>query len=169
MILASLAWGCESDTDRRNGHSLGTNTNAKRRLYTVVARRLALMPAVARWKWERRLPIEDHARELEVIHGFVQQAHQRGLDQQEAQTIIVAQLEAAKMVQQECFDRWNRSPPPRDSQLLDLGGDLRPHIDRLNRELLDVVSSKSTLELTDIATLPPATQRALAPWGKRTP
>jgi len=103
----------------------------------VLERRLALMPAVARWKWERGLPIEDRAREAIVITDFVNRAEARGLDRTFAERLITEQIDAAKVVQRECFQRWRQQPPPADSVVLDLSRDVRPQIDRLTEELID--------------------------------
>lgn len=114
------------------------------RLDTVVARRLAIMPAVARWKWEHKLPIEDRDREAKLIADFVHRAEARGHDPAAARQLIEDQIDAAKAIQRDCFRRWNENPPQPDSLVLDLATQLRPRIDELTNQLLDAVVTSPT-------------------------
>jgi len=135
-ILTSLCAGCDS-RDGATHSAQREPASAARDMTVVLERRLALMPAVARWKWERGLPIEDRAREAIVITDFVNRAEARGLDRTFAERLITEQIDAAKVVQRECFQRWRQQPPPADSVVLDLSRDVRPQIDRLTEELID--------------------------------
>jgi chorismate mutase-like protein len=138
-ILATLAAGCDFAKPGVGTEKRGFDERPSR-LQTVIARRLALMPAVARWKWEHGVPIEDRAREAEVIAAFVRKAEARGIKEERAKALIVEQIEAAKDIQRVCIVRWQETPPPVDSPVLDLNTHLRPRIDRLTDELLDALS-----------------------------
>lgn len=122
------------------------------------------MPAVARWKWEHGASIEDSSREAAVIAEFVRRAEARHIDWPFAERIVTAQLNAAKIIQQDCFDRWRRNPPPQNAPVLDLSTDLRPRIDRLTDELLAVAEKVEPGTLTVDGDFTPAMREALSPW-----
>ena len=68
-------------------------------LLDLVARRLAFMPAVAAWKSERGLPIEDLAREAVVLDAAEVSARDFGLDPAPVREWIALQVDLAKAVQ----------------------------------------------------------------------
>ena len=68
-------------------------------LLDLVARRLAFMPAVAAWKSERGLPIEDLAREAVVLDAAEVSARDFGLDPAPVRDWIALQIDLAKAVQ----------------------------------------------------------------------
>ena len=101
--------------------------------------RLSLMPAVARYKWAHGLPIEDAARERSLADRFVTESQSRGLDADWSRRVIVAQITAARRVQQDCFESWRSSPPDESDPILDLQTDLRPRIERVTAELIEIL------------------------------
>jgi chorismate mutase-like protein len=137
---------------------------SSRRFITIITRRLALMPAVARWKWEHGMPIEDPVREVELIAAFRQKAESRGIDPEFAEQVIVAQIDAAKLIQRECFRRWETSPPEHGSIVLDLANELRPRLDRLTDDLLDVLAERPVIGTEPMEGLSAPLRRALSPW-----
>ena len=60
------------------------------RLLACIRNRLSLMPAVARYKWEHELPIEDIERERSLINRFVDDARTHGLNTNWPRRVIVA-------------------------------------------------------------------------------
>jgi len=94
----------------------------------LVARRLALMPAVARAKRAAGRPIEDLAREGAVLERAQADARRVGVDPQAYAALAKTQIRAAKAVQQATAD--GSSPE------LAIDRDLRPAIDRLDADLL---------------------------------
>ncbi len=101
--------------------------------------RLSLMPAVARYKWEHDRPIEDPERERSLIDRFVGDAQTRGLDANWSRRVIVAQIAAARRVQQDCFERWQFSGPDDGDPVLDLQTALRPRIEQVTTELIEIL------------------------------
>ncbi len=101
--------------------------------------RLGLMPAVARYKWEHDRPIEDPERERSLIERFVNDAQTRGIDADWSRCVIVAQIAAARRVQQDCFERWRASAPEPGDPVLDLQTELRPRIERVTTELMEIL------------------------------
>ena len=68
-------------------------------LLDLAARRLAFMPAVAAWKAERKLTIEDPEREQQVLKAAAAQAVKRGLNAAAVRTWFAHQIDLAKAVQ----------------------------------------------------------------------
>ena len=68
-------------------------------LLDLVARRLAFMPAIAAWKSERGLPIEDLEREAVVLDAAEASARAFGLDPAPVREWIALQIDVAKAVQ----------------------------------------------------------------------
>ncbi len=99
--------------------------------------RLALMRAVAAFKWSNRLPVEDAAREAVVLAEAEGAALRHGLDVDGVRALFAAQIEAAKEIQSYWFDRWSQGPGPESSP--DLVSELRPRLlaigDRMLAEL----------------------------------
>ncbi len=106
-------------------------------LLRLVRRRLELMDDVAWAKWAGSLPIDDPERERALLAWARQAATERGTDADAVEQFFVAQMVAAKQVQQAWFDQWSRQPPADSGRPPDLARDLRPRIDELNRRLLD--------------------------------
>ena len=109
------------------------------RLLRLMRQRLALMHDVARWKWNTDKPITDAQRERELLHSVVERGRGKGLDADLVRSFFAAQMEAARLVQQADFDRWqaNKQKPFADTTSLAV---LRQRIDHLNRELTDALA-----------------------------
>jgi chorismate mutase-like protein len=109
------------------------------RLLRLMQQRLTLMHEVARWKWNAGQPVTDPQRERELLHSVVERGRGKGLDPELVRPFFAAQLEAARLVQQADFDRWqaNKQEPFADSTSLAV---LRQRIDHLNRELIDALA-----------------------------
>jgi chorismate mutase-like protein len=109
------------------------------RLLRLMEQRLTLMHAVARWKWNAGQPITDSQRERELLHSVVERGRGKGLDPDRVRPFFAAQMEAARLVQQADFERWqaNKQEPCADTTSLAV---LRQRIDGLNRELIDALA-----------------------------
>jgi chorismate mutase-like protein len=137
LLLAPLtAGGCRPvDVPDRPGRDLV----AIDRLLRLMAQRLALMHDVAQWKWNAGRPIKDLQREREVLQSAVEHGRGKGLDPDLVRPFFMAQLEAARIVQQAEIDRWKASKqrPFADTTSLAV---LRQRINQLNRELIDALT-----------------------------
>jgi cyclohexadienyl dehydratase len=123
-------------------------------LYTLLRERLALMPAVAAYKWHAGHPVEDLPRERQVVAEAVREGLRVGLTAESSARLFDAQIDAAKAVQRHWFAVWRAgetAPPAPDlavvlrPQLLDLGARViaaaavaTPHHDR--ERLADAIS-----------------------------
>jgi chorismate mutase len=136
LLLALAATGCRSADEpaapRRDVTTLD-------RLLHLMEKRLALMHEVARWKWNAGQPIADLKREREVLRSAVERGRVKELDPDLVRSFFAAQLEAARLVQQSDFERWNaiKQEPFADTTTLAV---LRQRIDEVNRELIDALA-----------------------------
>lgn len=105
-------------------------------LCRLMGERLALMPDVARHKWNSRTPIEDPARERQIIDGLKRDAESFGVPAMWAERFFRAQIEAAKVIQREHFARWEKAGQGRFEAVTDLASVIRPRLDGLTARLL---------------------------------
>ncbi len=140
------------------------------RLARLVDERLALMPDVARYKWNRKQAIEDLPREQALLDSIKSQAPQYGLDPSRAVAFFAAQIEASKVLQRELFFAWQANGAGEFTTTRDLATDIRPRLDALNPRLLAGLAAFEgkvprrafgTLQAT--ATSAAAVEAALAP------
>jgi chorismate mutase len=139
-------------------------------LARLVDARLALMPDVARYKWNRRQAIEDLPREQALLDAVRAQAPQYGLAPERAVAFFAAQIEASKLLQRELFFAWQATGQGEFATEKDLAADIRPHLDALNPRLLAALAAvegraprRAFGALTATATSAAAVQAALAP------
>jgi acetolactate decarboxylase len=109
------------------------------RLLRLLEKRLALMHEVARWKWNAGQPITDPQRERDLLESVVERGRGKGLDPDLVRSFFTGQMEAARLVQQADFERWqaNKQKPFTDTTSLAV---LRQRIDHLNGELVDALA-----------------------------
>jgi cyclohexadienyl dehydratase len=100
------------------------------RVVDLVARRLMVMPAVARAKRLAGLPIVDPGREAEVEARAVARAAEAGLAPEPYRGLVRAQIAAARAVQ--------RATPPDDAAPVPLAT-VRAAIDRVDEDLLSAL------------------------------
>jgi len=110
-------------------------------LRTVMSDRLALMPAVAAYKWNHHLPVQDMTRESSLLDKMISAAEKNGFDHDYAITMISAQIEAGKAVQNRLIDGWRFNQAGLQENERDLKGDLRPKITALTEKFLLAVKA----------------------------
>lgn len=112
-------------------------------LRAVIENRLMQMADVARYKWDHSIAVEDQEREAAILARTVTQAGELGIESDAANRLVIAQMTAAKMIQNRLIARWNtkaandRQLPP----LRDLSTEIRPVISKLTQELLTSVKA----------------------------
>ena len=84
---------------RREWFGRGQERDELDHLLDLTARRLAFMPAVAAWKAERAVPIEDPEREQRVLDAAEVSALEFGLDPAPVREWVALQIDLAKAVQ----------------------------------------------------------------------
>ncbi|QBF24753.1 chorismate mutase [Pseudomonas tructae] len=106
------------------------------RLLESVNQRLDIAEAVALNKWDSGQPVAAPEREQQVIANAQAQAVRFGVDGQRAARFFADQIEANKLLQYSALSRWHAVGSAPDTQRIDLGKQLRPQLDRLQRTLL---------------------------------
>ena len=124
-------------------------------LLDLLARRLALAPAIAAWKRARGLPIEDPAREERVVESAVAHARGAGLATEPVAALFQLQIQLGKRIQADAVVAEAPGPP------LDLPTRLRPELERLGRR---IVASAAVVAPTDAAALDAADWTPLRVW-----
>ncbi|MCE9534133.1 MAG: gamma subclass chorismate mutase AroQ, partial [Planctomycetes bacterium] len=105
------------------------------RLLRAMNARLAVMEEVAKFKWAGKKPIADPDREAALLHEMEELAKEQGLAPTDARWFFAAQIEAAKVVQENLIEQWRKENQSPSKNAVDLV-ELRKRIDTLNRELL---------------------------------
>lgn len=107
-------------------------------LFQLIQQRLSYMDEVARYKWHRKLNIEDIARETQVLDKSVAAATRFNLDDSTSRDFFAQQIEAAKEIQTGWFQQWHNlsSPAPAPAHGADLINTVRPKLIELGDQIL---------------------------------
>ncbi|MBL8268249.1 gamma subclass chorismate mutase AroQ [Steroidobacter sp.] len=120
------------------------------RVFDLMQRRLAVMPSVAAWKFAKKLPVTDAAREQQVLDATVSKAQGLGIDAASARELLALQIRMARDVQEHYIALWKsqgRSAPTISNgkseldgvPVRDLNKELRPELDQLGDQLLQAI------------------------------
>ncbi|MFI6505785.1 chorismate mutase [Nonomuraea typhae] len=101
--------------------------------------RVRLADKVAAAKWGTTQPIDDPAREKQVLDAVAAQSEGLGIDPAVATRVFRDQIEAGKLVQRALHARWRAHPGERPADRPDLAKEVRPHLDRITGELLRAI------------------------------
>lgn len=116
-----------------------------------IQQRLAIMPDVARFKWNHKRPITDPEREAQLLKSLVQQATEHGVSPQLSQRFLTAQMAAARHVQQRLIADWQAAQAEPFADVPDLDRQLRPQISALSAAMLSPLIKIESV-LADAAT-----------------
>ena len=94
------------------------------------------MPAVALWKWQEKLPIEDLAREQFVLDRVAELAEMKGVCIDAARLFFQSQMDSAKAIQIKLHETWKTNPPVITSDQTNMTK-VREKIDAMTPEILD--------------------------------
>ena len=115
--------------------------------------RMALMPAVAAFKWQNKAPIADPERERVVAARAAEAARAMGLEPAGVQGFFEAQILAARETQAALHERWRAGGFQFPTPIPSLDREIRPQLDRLTVELLQAVNlAGPELERPDFVT-----------------
>ncbi len=121
-------------------------------LFQLIQQRLSYMDGVARYKWHKKLTIEDRAREAQVLNKSAAGATRFNLDNNTSRDFFALQIEAAKEIQTGWFQQWHRSTGP--DQGPDLVNTIRPQLIQLGDQILRQIElSHDNLQRTNPALL----------------
>jgi cyclohexadienyl dehydratase len=118
-----------------NQHFASASASVEQAL-SLADERMALMPAVAAWKWQNKALIADPERERAVISRAVELAGTMGLAPEGVQAFFEVQVRAARDAQARLHQRWREKGFDFPSPIPSLEGDLRPKLDRITLDLL---------------------------------
>jgi chorismate mutase len=113
--------------------------NARDKLQPLVetsARRLGFAEQVALAKWDTSTPVEDAAREAQVIASATKAGESRGLDPAWVSHFFKVQIEANKLVQYSLIAEWRRLGKAPDHTPVSLAAAIRPELDKVQDELI---------------------------------
>ena len=105
-------------------------------LLELIAQRLALMPDVARHKFNSGAAVEDLPREAQVLAQVTAEAEAAGLPRVFATRFFQAQIDAAKLLQQSRIDAWKAEGRGKFANVPDLAAEIRPLLDGLTPRLI---------------------------------
>lgn len=108
----------------------------------LAAQRLATADLVAAAKWGTDSPIDDPAREQQVLDNVAAQATRLGADPDEIRTIFRDQIEANKVVQRGLFQRWTDHPDQAPTTKPDLTV-VRQQINQITSALVQALADTS--------------------------
>ncbi|WP_223527750.1 chorismate mutase [Pseudomonas sp. BF-B-26] len=105
-------------------------------LLVTLNERLSIADLVALTKWDSGKPIQDSAREAQVIANARKLAVEHKLNPDEVAELIAAQIEANKLVQYGLVAQWRAAGKAPDTPRPDLANQIRPQLDELQNRLL---------------------------------
>jgi len=132
VLMTSAGVACLS---MRPGFALASET-ALDKLLRLIAERLALMPDVARHKYNSGAAVEDLPREAQVIEAVTAQAVEAGLAEDLAAKFFQAQIDASKMIQSARIAAWKSEGHAHFIDVPDLKTVIRPKLDALTPAML---------------------------------
>lgn len=136
VLLLALAGAALPATAWQLAPAASTSAISIEPLRSLMDQRLALMPDVARHKWNTGGAIDDLPREQKIIAALSAQAQLLGVPGTWAEQFFRAQIEGAKQVQRAHFVRWQQSGAGKFADVPDLVTVIRPRLDALTPQLL---------------------------------
>ncbi|MET9910798.1 chorismate mutase [Streptomyces sp. NPDC006476] len=109
---------------------------------SLAAERVATADLVAAAKWGTDSPIDDPAREQQVLDTAAAQAQRIGADPDEIRRVFRDQIEANKIVQRTLYARWTAHPDQAPTTKPDLNV-VRQTINRINTDLVQAVADST--------------------------
>ncbi|AQS37108.1 cyclohexadienyl dehydratase [Shewanella psychrophila] len=114
-------------------------------LYSEMNTRLGYMKAVALYKWQNKLAIEDLTREKLVIEKSVSMAKEQGVASQAIEDFFRVQIEIAKKIQRNYYQQWTEHGLPAELQgatnsELSLS-EIRPQLIVLGKSIIQGIAS----------------------------
>ena len=102
----------------------------------LLTQRLLLADKVAAAKYGTDTPIDDPAREAQILDDVRARAAVLELDPDAVAAVFRDQIEANKLVQRGLYARWDAHPDERPTERPDLAKEVRPALDRITTQLL---------------------------------
>lgn len=136
VLLLAFACGPLPAAAQQLAPPASTSAISLEPLRRLMDQRLALMPDVARHKWNTGGAIDDLPREQKIIAALSAQAQLLGVPGAWAEQFFRAQIEGAKQVQRAHVARWQQAGEGKFADVPDLVTVIRPRLDALTPQLL---------------------------------
>lgn len=134
LLLSCAALGLLVCSAQASEPSSAANTLQP--LLVTLNERLNIGDLVALAKWDSGKPVQDSAREAQVITNARKLAVDRKLDPEDVGQLFAAQMEANKLVQYGLLAKWRAAGTAPDTPRPDLTNQIRPRLDELQNRLL---------------------------------
>jgi chorismate mutase-like protein len=105
-------------------------------LVTLMIQRLQLSREVAWSKCRSGIPVADPAREARMLTELKAAGAESGLSSAEVVRLFLPQIVASRRYQEELIAGWRSGIDVPKIEPLDLAADIRPRLDKVNREML---------------------------------
>lgn len=106
-------------------------------LADLAAQRVQIGDKVAAAKFGTDQPIDDPAREQQILDSVAARSIELGIDPAATVRFFRAQIDANKVVQRGLYALWTEHPELRPTDRPDLINEVRPELDRITTELLN--------------------------------
>lgn len=133
----------------------------------LIDARLAVMSDVARNKWNSGAAIEDPVRERDLIADMIARGLALGVPAQRTEAFFVAQIKAARELQQDLFDLWRSQGRQKLPAAPDLQKTIRPQLDRISAAMVTALAEEPAVRDVDDSHAALSTQ-LLSPRAART-
>ncbi len=120
-------------------------TSALTPLVGLSAERILLADKVAAAKFGTSTPIEDPAREQQVLDRAAALAAEAGIDTEETVEFFRAQIEMSKFVQRGLYELWTERPELTPTERPDLATEVRPELDRITVAFIGQLAASEDL------------------------
>jgi chorismate mutase len=114
-------------------------------LVEASGRRIAIAEEVALAKWDSGAPVEDTARESEVIASAVKAGQTKDLNPVAVSVFFKDQIEANKVVQYSLSADWRRAGKAPNHVPVNLTETVRPELDRLQSALIAALAETASV------------------------
>ncbi|MER5578926.1 chorismate mutase [Streptomyces massasporeus] len=135
-LVLGPAGPATADTRRPAPARQATTAHGLASVTDLFAQRLLLADKVAAAKYGTDTPIDDPAREAQILTDVRSRAAGLGLDADAVAAVFRDQIEANKLVQRGLYTRWDANPGERPTERPDLAKEVRPALDRITTGLL---------------------------------
>lgn len=142
VALATLTVGPAAVAATPEPGRAGVSVTAKVQLTPLAelsAERVLVADKVAAAKWRSGQPIDDPAREQQVLDAAAAEAQQIGTDPAEVVRVFKDQIEASKVVQRGLFALWQADPAQAPTSSPDLS-QIRAQLDRIDHALVQAIA-----------------------------
>jgi chorismate mutase len=129
---------------------------ALRKLIELVVQRLTLAHDVAAVKYANGQPIDDSAREEEILRAVASAPEVSASYRQTEIQFFRDQIEANKVIQRGLYQRWHAHPEEVPDGSPGLAEELRPQLDRITAQIMlqfESVAQMPRVSLGDVADL----------------